>query len=629
MGHPELDQRNIAGTTGLYLDNWEKLTSDRAILQNVAGIRLEFEEQPFQQAVPRQYNCSSEQAIFINQEVSDLLDKGVVVRVSDSSGCFISNVFLRPKPNNKWRLIIDLSDLNVFITKQHFKMEHLDVASRLMFPEAWMASIDLKDAYYTLPIHPMDRKYLCFQWDNQVYMFTCLPFGLSSAPFLFTKTLRPIFSKFHELGHEGFGYIDDSFIISESFEKCQEAVNDLTNLFKELGFRINGEKSITQPTRKLTFLGFVLDTNDMSISPTHDKIEKVLKKIESLESKPNPKIREVASMCGSLNDLCKGSEYGLAHVKSLEIQKNRALSQVGSQGFEAKMKLNRFCHDNLHWWSNNLSSAKKLIRIIPPKETLTTDASSLGWGACFNDLSTGGRWSQQESEFHINILELKAVWLGLNALCKDIFAQGLKIRSDNTTAVSYIAHGGGTHSTECNEIAGQIWKWCQERRIWLIVSHVPGVLNSQADYESRHFSEDTEWEINPQIFHNICQQWGTPDIDLFASRLNHQVSQYASWGPDPFCSFVDAFTEDWSQFNLVYIFPPFRLINRVLQKVRSEKVMAIIIAPNWMGQPWFTPLQKMSSAILHFPRKFGNLRQQGLQVDNSLHDIPINAHLVC
>ena len=210
---------------------------------------------------------------------------------------------------------------------------------------------------------------------------------------------------------------------------------------------------------------------------------------------------------------------------------------------------------------------------------------------------------------------------------RNVHDQGLKIRSDNTTTVAYINHGGGTKSTLCNQITKDIWKWCETKNVWIIAGYVPGKLNIEADYESRHFSEDTEWELSDYIFRSICDKWGVPEIDLFASRLNNKVPLYASWGPDPDSLFVNAFTEDWSAFKCVYIFPPFRLLIRALQKVKKEAVRAIIVAPDWMGQPWTSPLRRAAKEIMKFPRREGNLHLRGNQdVTFTLQNIPLVAH---
>ena len=309
----------VAGSTKPHLDKWSEITSDPIILENIQGFRLEFDSTPKQNKIPRQYQFNTKHSDVIDLEISTLLEKDVIKEVFDISNHFISNIFLRPKPEGKFRMIIDLSDLNENVTKHHFKMDHLETATDMMFPGAWLTSIDLKEAYYAIPLHEDDRKYICFQWNNRYFEFTCLPFGLSSTPWIYTKTLKPIYAEFHSRGFSGFGYIDDSFIIADSYEESLQATKYLCDLFSKLGFRVHPDKSKLIPSHKLTFLGYVLDTSKMSITPTEEKIQKVKDKISTLLNKEQPKIREVASLLGSLNDLCKAFEYGISHVKSLEI----------------------------------------------------------------------------------------------------------------------------------------------------------------------------------------------------------------------------------------------------------------------------------------------------------------------
>ena len=100
---------------------------------------------------------------------------------------FFSNIFLRPKKDGSFRPIINLRWLNAFVAYHHFKMETIRTAIQLIRPNCFMASIDLKDAYLSVPIAKEYRIYLRFAWQNKVYEFTCLPFGLECAPRVFTK----------------------------------------------------------------------------------------------------------------------------------------------------------------------------------------------------------------------------------------------------------------------------------------------------------------------------------------------------------------------------------------------------------------------------------------------------------
>ncbi len=127
-------------------------------------------------------------------ELTELLQKGAVAQIEQARGGFYSTLFLVPKKDGRQRPIINLKALNQYVQTYHFKMEGLQTLKDLIKPGDWLAKVDLKDAYCAIPIDPSHRKYLRFVVDNQTYQFNCLPFGLAAAPWVFTKTLKPVAS---------------------------------------------------------------------------------------------------------------------------------------------------------------------------------------------------------------------------------------------------------------------------------------------------------------------------------------------------------------------------------------------------------------------------------------------------
>lgn len=170
--------------------------------------------------------------------------------------------------------------------------------------------------------------------------------------------------------------------------------------------------------------------------------------------------------------------------------------------------------------------------------------------------------------------------------------QHLKILMDNSTAVAYINKKGGTRSSQLAALALEIWAYCLSRHIWITAKHLPGQLNMEADYASRHFNNRTEWMLNHSIFQQITTRYYTPQVDLFASRINNQLPLYVARYPDPGAVAVDAFLLDWSQWT-VFIHPPIVLIPRILLQMRQDKAMGLLIAPAWKGQPWYPDLLEM------------------------------------
>ena len=116
----------------------------------------------------------------------------------------------------------------------------------------------------------------------------------------------------------------------------------------------------------------------------------------------------------------------------------------------------------------------------------------------------------------------------------------------------------------------------------LTAAYIPGVLNKVSDYESRNFkSQDKEWMLNPKLLTKAFETLKfTPEIDLFASRLNKQLPQYCAYRPDPDAKFIDAFSISWSHIKF-YCFPPFSCILRAVRKIIQDQALGILVIPNW------------------------------------------------
>ena len=123
-----------------------------------------------------------------------------------------------------------------------------DVAD-LLRPGDWVTSINLKDAYFHVPIHSDSRKYLHFGWNQKLYQFCVLPFDLSPAPLVFTRLTKPIQSLLHRRGIRSILYFDDILIVASTKEECDKFVRETLNLLQALGFVINffGGRTTPQP----------------------------------------------------------------------------------------------------------------------------------------------------------------------------------------------------------------------------------------------------------------------------------------------------------------------------------------------------------------------------------------------
>ena len=153
--------------------------------------------------------------------IQSLLSKNAIERVENVKSLgFYSRLFLVPKPHQRWRPVIDLSRLNTFLHVEKFKMETPESIMTSLIPREWVSSIDLSDAYLHIPIHPLSRKYLRFCHRSQVFQFTSLPFGLATAPQVFTMIVKEVKLMAFSRGLRLHQYLDDWLIRSQSREEA-------------------------------------------------------------------------------------------------------------------------------------------------------------------------------------------------------------------------------------------------------------------------------------------------------------------------------------------------------------------------------------------------------------------------
>ena len=547
----------------------------------MTGYNLELLATPQQQRIPKGIPVAAEMEPVMEEEIQRLSTMQAIRRVTAQQDQYVSQLFLVPKKDGTQRPVVNLKPLNRFIRKQKFKMEGARSIRDVIQEGDWMATLDLKDAYLSVPICESHRRYLRFVWKEQLYEFTCLPFGLCSAPRVFTKLLKPVVSLLRQRGMRCLIYLDDILLMSQAKADLEVLVKEVLFILQNLGFRINWKKSRLLPSQRVVHPGVCVNDDLPAGRQSEETCPTVSDSIAV-------SFRELARLIGTMTATSLAVLPAPLCFRGLQSLKNQVFAQT--QSFETMIMLNETSREELRWWSRELQVWNgRPIRAPAPDMTIETDASLLGWGAVSEGTSMGGLWSEDERSHHINLLELMGGDFATRVFARDRQDIHIHLRMDNTTAIAYVNHMGGTRSQTLSQAACKLWQWCLSRGITLSAEHLPGAVNTIADQESRTLRTSTEWMLDRTVFQGVMGRLGPCTIDLFASRLNNQLLWYVCWLPDPFATATDALQMPW-QGELGYAFPPFALVGRCLQKVKRDSCSLVLITPVWSTQHLYPEL---------------------------------------
>ena len=544
----------------------------------------------------------------LEKELQDLVVKGAVEPATPSPG-YYSRMFVVQKASGAWRPIIDLSTLNHFILKTKFKMETVQSMLASVRQGDWMISIDLKDAYFQIPVHPNSRPYLRFVTGSGVFQFKVICFGLTTAPQVFTRVMAPVSAILHQAGVRMLRYLDDWLVQAPSREACLRARDMVLDLCMDFGIRVNYEKSHLVPSQMATYLGVDLDSIRLRASPTLKRRDKVYSLVEDFLSCGLQPAVSWQILLGHLSSLVQLVPGGRLRMRALQIQLHRGWDFLSE---EAMVPWTPQCQEDLLWWTqeNRLQAGISLSSVLPDL-MFWSDASDRGWGAHLGSEVVSGLWTETERDRSINWRELRAVRLGLRAFRTRFEADTtVAVFVDNTTAVAYLRKQGGTRSESLNEEAQAILRWAEENEITLLPQFILGRHNVLADSLSRgHSVQGSEWTLCQEVFDQLQRKWPVT-VDLFATPLNFRTQVFFCPFQDPQSAGTDAFLQDWEGLQ-AYAFPPFSLVRAVLNKVRGTRnVDLTLVAPYWPQKEWFPDL--LEAAVeppVRLPERSDLLRQ--------------------
>lgn len=435
--------------------------------------------------------------------------------------------FFIPKSSGGFRPIINLKSLNRFVEHLHFKMEGVNIMKGMMRKGDFFTKIDLQGAYLTISIHPEHKKFLQFLWEGSLFQFSSLCFGLASAPWTFTKILKPLVAFLRKRGIRIVVYLNDFLILNQSKEGAERDFKFTVDLLIKCGFYINWEKSLGVAAQEREFLGLIVNSTSLSLSLLPRKTQQIIEICRKARVSNAVSLREVSKILGNLSWAIQAIPFAQGHYRCIQRQFLRESAQADGD-LSALISLDRESNFDLDWWVSNVETANgKPLSTQEPDLIIFSDASLSGWGATLNNASAKGPWTGRDWSRHINELELLAALYALKSFTSQASRIAVQLMLDNITAVHYVNKSGGSRSEGLCRISAEIVAWCESRSININAVYLPGAQNIVADRLSRAPPDSSDWMLNPAVFGHLRARWSL-QVDLFASVWNRQMDRFVS-----------------------------------------------------------------------------------------------------
>ena len=585
---------------------------------------------PFEKAPPQYEEENNKSAKtheqFLRKTILEMEEVGIIKFVNEKPFCTSPLTVaekVEPNGNKKLRLCWDGSRcVNLCLSQPKVTLAHLQRALEITHKDDYQVKYDLKSAFHHIKIHESHTKYLGAAFTTstgrkQYFVFLYLPFGLGSAVHCITKLLKPIIAYLHCKGIRNTIFIDDGRLLAKTKEEAEDSRRLAYQALEKAGWILEKQKSDQegQASQIKEYLGFTIDTTSMTVRLTKSRKEAIKQCVQQTLSNANKPIhvKELAKTLGKM----AAAEPALGPMPLMAARAAYIQLDIATEefGWNSSLQMNKetitglaFFLDNISKFDNTVIRTScteiSVISIIGPPDKFLKQgfvanhartnnqeiwaSDSSGFATCSysiagrKNLYYRGKLTAEEQKLSSGHRELLAVSQTLqnysNAWEVNPEPTNMYWLTDSENLVKFLMKGSG--KIHIQQEIFKIMNICNNLQIRIVPIHLrredPRI--QKADEGSK--TQDTDdWQVNSATFDRFDSDMQFT-IDLFASFENSQCKRFYSnfWCQET--QGIDAFCHNWNG-EVAWICPPVRLINKVIQKIKTSKMSGVLFVPEW------------------------------------------------
>ena len=611
------------------LHYWQQIKAPKLVLSWVEhGYMGTFWAEPPKLRKKNQQSCyePQEQYDFVASSVHTLLSRGVISEWKAEWGepKVISPLKVVPKKPDTFRLILDLSEMNYYLSFPKFKYDHINQVRDRFRQGYFLFCWDLKDGYWHVDLHPDFWTYMVFEWEGKLYYWLVMPFGCAPACWVFTMIIRALISHCRLYGLKCLSYIDDGLGGDWPYEQAVKMSKLVQKVFVSAGFILNVLKSQFDPALESEFIGYRVNCTELwargnvgFLAPTGKRLTTLIGAANRTVRSKKVSARKLAKLAGFIVSLRPVYDpAALLFTKDMYRWLQRLVDERGWDWYEvlsaeAKTEVQVWVDHGEEWGRKALWSTE-LITWVGAQDA--GDAGVGGWvgklGSCQQRTVTKRNrkgevkvtvhnvWFPQDIGVEVAAAKLSAWSIEQSSTYREGCAlefilktnlsrlaySSVLLQADNK-GLYFVLKKGSSTVPIIHSLAVRVFWMCYKAHISLNMAWIPRELNQWADDMSKLVDRD-DWSVTAGTWQHIQSVMGPFHCDRFASESNHLLPLFCSTVHSPDVHYVEAFSRPWSG-GKSWCHPAPRDVGAVIEKVREEAVTAALLLPSQTGSWWW------------------------------------------